>query len=121
MLKQLAYSGTLEVTQIRKAGLNVRKPLKHFYQYYKVCADDQQGLRAPTVTKRCELLLEQLADPQKCAGVNRDLPLHLAAWRGHTEVCVQLVEAQAAAGTGQAGFSACVRACQSVLRCPRVL
>lgn len=32
MFKQLAYSGTLEVTQIRKAGLNVRRPLKHFYQ-----------------------------------------------------------------------------------------
>ena len=35
MFKQLAYSGTLEVTQIRKAGLNVRRPLKHFYQYYR--------------------------------------------------------------------------------------
>ena len=46
------------------------------------------------------LLLEQLADPQKTAGVNRDLPLHLAAWRGHTEVCVQLVEAQVPAAAG---------------------
>jgi len=60
MFKQLAYSGTLEVTQIRKAGLNVRRPLKHFYQYYKVCADDPAALRAGTVTKRAELLLKQL-------------------------------------------------------------
>jgi myosin-5 len=52
MIKQLAYSGTLEVTQIRKAGLNVRKPLKHFYSYYKMCADDPSALRAGTVTKR---------------------------------------------------------------------
>jgi hypothetical protein len=66
MLKQLAYSGTLEVTQIRKAGLNVRRPLKHFYQYYRICADDPASLRAGTVTKRCELLLKQLAvDPNK--------------------------------------------------------
>lgn len=60
MFKQLAYSGTLEVTQIRKAGLNVRRPLKHFYQYYKICADDPSALRAGTVTKRTELLLKQL-------------------------------------------------------------
>ena len=60
MFKQLAYSGTLEVTQIRKAGLNVRRPLKHFYSYYKMCADDPLALRAGTVTKRCELLLKQL-------------------------------------------------------------
>ena len=60
MLKQLAYSGTLEVTQIRKAGLNVRRPLKHFYQYYKVCAEDPTALKAGTVTKRTELLLKQL-------------------------------------------------------------
>jgi len=60
MFKQLAYSGTLEVTQIRKAGLNVRRPLKHFYQYYKVCSDDPGALRAGTVTKRTELLLRQL-------------------------------------------------------------
>ena len=60
MFKQLAYSGTLEVTQIRKAGLNVRRPLKHFYSYYKMCADDPHALRAGTVTKRCELLLKQL-------------------------------------------------------------
>ena len=66
MFKQLAYSGTLEVTQIRKAGLNVRRPLKHFYQYYRICADDPASLRAGTVTKRCELLLKQLqVDPDK--------------------------------------------------------
>ena len=28
MFRQLSYSGTLEVTEIRKAGLNVRKPLR---------------------------------------------------------------------------------------------
>ena len=60
MISQLAYSGTLEVTQIRKAGLNVRRPLKHFYQYYKVCAEDPTALKAGTVTKRTELLLKQL-------------------------------------------------------------
>ena len=66
MFKQLSYSGTLEVCQIRKAGLNVRRPLKHFYQYYKICADDPSALRAGTVTKRTELLLEQLGvDPSK--------------------------------------------------------
>jgi len=61
MLKQLAYSGTLEVTQIRKAGLNVRRPLKHFYQYYKMCAEDPAALRAGTLNKRTELLLKQLS------------------------------------------------------------
>ena len=60
MYRQLAYSGTLEVTEIRKAGLNVRRPLAHFYRYYKICADDQTMLRAGTVTKRTELLLDQL-------------------------------------------------------------
>ena len=58
MFRQLAYSGTLEVTEIRKAGLNVRRPLSHFYRYYKICAEDQEALRAGTVTKRCELLLD---------------------------------------------------------------
>ena len=60
MFRQLAYSGTLEVTEIRKAGLNVRRPLKHFFQYYKMCADDPSALKAGTVTKRTELLLKQL-------------------------------------------------------------
>ena len=60
MYKQLSYSGTLEVTEIRRAGLNVRRPLAHFYRYYKICADDQTMLRAGTVTKRCIMLLEQL-------------------------------------------------------------
>ena len=48
------------MTQIRKAGLNVRRPLKHFFQYYKMCADDPSALKAGTVTKRTELLLKQL-------------------------------------------------------------
>jgi len=66
MFKQLAYSGTLEVTEIRKAGLNVRRPLQQFFRYYKLCADDQDGLRAGTVTKRTELLLTQCKlDPNK--------------------------------------------------------
>ena len=60
MFRQLSYSGTLEVTEIRKAGLNVRRPLAHFYRYYKICADDQSMLRAGTVTKRCQLLLDML-------------------------------------------------------------
>ena len=38
----------------------VRRPLAHFYRYYKICADDQSTLRAGTVTKRCIMLLEQL-------------------------------------------------------------
>ena len=75
MFKQLAYSGTLEVTQIRKAGLNVRRPLKHFYQYYKICADDPQALKAGTVTKRAQLLLKQLGlDEGKCARPTRIPP-----------------------------------------------
>ena len=48
------------MTQIRKAGLNVRRPLKHFYQYYKMCAEDTGALKAGTITKRTELLLKQL-------------------------------------------------------------
>ena len=60
MFKQLAYSGTLEVTQIRKAGLNVRRPLGHFFQYYKLCADDAGALRAPTVRERAQLLMSAL-------------------------------------------------------------
>ena len=63
MTKQLAYSGALEVTQIRAAGLHVRRPLKHFYTYYKVCADDLVALRAGTITKRCQLLMQQLKVP----------------------------------------------------------
>jgi|EP00966_Prymnesium_polylepis_P249808 myosin heavy subunit len=66
MFRQLAYSGTLEVTEIRKAGLNVRRPLQQFFRYYKLCADDQNVLRAGTVTKRCELLLTECKiDPNK--------------------------------------------------------
>ena len=45
MISQLAYSGTLEVTQIRKAGLNVRRPLGQFFTYYKICVDDHASLR----------------------------------------------------------------------------
>ena len=71
MFKQLAYSGTLEVTQIRKAGLNVRRPLKHFYMYYKICADDPGALRAGTITKRCELLLLKLLRRQLEVGEQR--------------------------------------------------
>ena len=52
MFRQLAYSGTLEATEIRKAGLNVRRPLAHFYRYYKICADDQTMLRAGTVRRQ---------------------------------------------------------------------
>ena len=61
MFRQLAYSGTMEVTEIRKAGLNVRRPLKQFYMYYKICASDQRMLlMGETFTERTKLLLEQL-------------------------------------------------------------
>ena len=61
MYKQLAYSGTMEVTEIRKAGLNVRRPLKQFYQYYKICASDQQAmLEGASFTERTKILLDQL-------------------------------------------------------------
>ena len=46
MLKQLAYSGTLEVTKVRKAGLNVRWELPKFYEWYKICAKRQE-LKGP--------------------------------------------------------------------------
>ena len=59
MTSQLAYSGTLEVTQIRQAGLNVRRPLQHFFFYYKVCAEDQAAILAGTVTERTKELLHQ--------------------------------------------------------------
>ena len=61
MFKQLAYSGTMEVTEIRKAGLNVRRPLKQFYMYYKICADDQKVLQSgETLRDRTKLLMMQL-------------------------------------------------------------
>ena len=52
--------GTLEVTQIRKAGLNVRRPLKPFFMYYKLCAEDASALRAPTLRERVQMLMTQL-------------------------------------------------------------
>jgi len=73
MFKQLGYSGTLEVTKLRKAGLNVRRPLKHFYAYYKMCASNAADLRAGTVTKRCELLLNQLKVNKKEYRVGKTL------------------------------------------------
>jgi len=73
MFRQLSYSGTLEVTEIRKAGLNVRRPLAHFYRYYKICADDQTMLRAGTVTKRCIMLLEQLGIDENTWRVGKTL------------------------------------------------
>ena len=59
MLKQLAYSGTLEVTKVRKAGLNVRWELGRFYEWYKICAVDLKALRAGTQREQCLLLLQQ--------------------------------------------------------------
>ena len=81
MFKQLAYSGTMEVTEIRKAGLNVRRPLKQFYMYYKICADDQKALLVgDTFTERTKLLLDQL-------------PLDKAKYRvGKTIMFLQLPE-----------------------------
>ena len=59
MLRQLAYSGTLEVTKVRKAGLNVRWELARFFGQYKVCASDMAGLRGSTMREQCRMLLEQ--------------------------------------------------------------
>lgn len=66
MTKQLAYSGTLEVIQIRKAGLNVRRALKTFFPYYRIASSDIAALRAPTLPGRTKLLMTQLEmDPTK--------------------------------------------------------
>ena len=62
MLKQLAYSGTLEVCKVRKAGLTVRKPLARFYDWYKITAKNMRKLRAPSVREQCKLLMEQLTE-----------------------------------------------------------
>ena len=60
MFRQLSYSGTLEVTKVRKAGLNVRWPLGRFYEWYKICARDLKRLRAGTQREQCLLLLQQI-------------------------------------------------------------
>ena len=61
MFRQLSYSGTLEVTEIRKAGLNVRGRWRTSYRYIYISAQTRERmLRAFTVTKRCIMLLEQL-------------------------------------------------------------
>ena len=53
MEQQLRYSGTLEVCKVRKAGLNVRKPLQTFFHTYKILngAGDLQGstIQAQTI------------------------------------------------------------------------
>jgi hypothetical protein len=51
----------------------VRRPLKHFYAYYKMCASNAADLRAGTVTKRCELLLNQLKVNKKEYRVGKTL------------------------------------------------
>ena len=60
MLRQLAYSGTLEVTKVRKAGLNVRWELARFFGTYKICARDMAALRASSMREQCTMLLLQV-------------------------------------------------------------
>ena len=60
MIKQLAYSGTLEVAKVRKAGLNVREPLERFFKTYKICCIQPDLLRAPTLREQTKRLLEYL-------------------------------------------------------------
>ena len=60
MHKQLAYSGTLEVTKVRKAGLNVRQDLRSFYEHYKICAPRMKELTAPSLREQCVLLLQKI-------------------------------------------------------------
>ena len=67
MLRQLSYSGTLEVCKVRKAGLNVRKPLKEFYASYKVVAKDMEALgsdkgKALNLRDLVTMLMEQLSE-----------------------------------------------------------
>ncbi len=45
MLRQLSYSGTLEVTEVRKAGLNVTHPLAAFLRTYKICIPKKEMLQ----------------------------------------------------------------------------
>ena len=74
MFKQLAYSGTMEVTEIRKAGLNVRRPLRHFFHYYKICASDQKALLiGDTFTERTKILLDQLPLDKKYYRVGKTI------------------------------------------------
>ena len=60
MLKQLAYSGTLEVTKVRKAGLNVRWPIARFFERYKITAKNMRALTGSSLREQCQNLLVQI-------------------------------------------------------------
>ena len=63
MLRQLSYSGTLEVCKVRKAGLNVRKPLKEFYHRYRIISPDIDALGGTQDLRKCvSKLMDQLAE-----------------------------------------------------------
>ena len=59
MTAQLRYSGALEVTKVRKAGLNVREPLHSFYLKYKLCAKDRTATRGKSMREQTRKVLEQ--------------------------------------------------------------
>jgi hypothetical protein len=73
MLLQLGYSGTLEVTKVRKAGLYVRRPLEKFFSHYKICAHDVGALRASTMREQCLKLLRQSGIDSETWRVGRTL------------------------------------------------
>ena len=73
MLLQLGYSGTLEVTKVRKAGLYVRRPLGEFFSRYKICAHDVGALRASTMREKCLNLLRQSGIDSETWRVGRTL------------------------------------------------
>ena len=60
MESQLSYSGALEVTKVRQAGLNVREPLKTFYAKYKLCAKNAALTRGASMREQTRRVLEQL-------------------------------------------------------------
>ena len=60
MVRQLTYSGTLEVTKVRKAGLNVRWEIAPFFEKYKICAKSIAKLRAGSQREQTQLLLDQI-------------------------------------------------------------
>ena len=45
MLRQLSYSGMLEVCKVRKAGLNTRMPLSQFFPWFKIISAKPKMLR----------------------------------------------------------------------------
>ena len=64
VLEQLQYSGTLEVTEVRKAGFNLRWPLDTFCQHYRPLAgaraEDSEFTGLPLKDQARELLQSHL-------------------------------------------------------------